>query len=129
MAINQTNFYVISSSGTGGYAVTFAWTPSSHTLSVYCNCPAGIHGQLCKHKLALITGDDSIYDPDMEDGGFAPDKWSKVMGWVQESGMYGFVQDYQDRMKKLEAEKRRIHTQIKNEKARLARLLSEGVCR
>ena len=28
-------------------------------IAVYCNCPAGIFGQLCKHKTELISGDQS----------------------------------------------------------------------
>jgi len=32
-------------------------------LHVYCSCPAGIYGQLCKHKTAFIEGDNNmLYD-------------------------------------------------------------------
>ena len=129
MKNRQLIFHVVSSSGNGGYTISFKRTASSGSLSILCDCPAGIHGQLCKHKLALIGGDNSIYDPDLEAGGFDEDKWTQALEWIEDSGMYELVHDYQGRMKKMEAEKRRLQTQMKNEKARLARLLSEGVCK
>jgi uncharacterized Zn finger protein len=27
-------------------------------LRIHCSCPAGIYGQLCKHRTALIEGDN-----------------------------------------------------------------------
>ncbi len=120
-------FKVLSSSGNGSYTIFFEHVSPSGALIVTCDCPAGAYGQLCKHKLALIDGDDSIHDPDMEVGGFPPDKWAKAMTWVKESGMDKLVLDFRERLKTLEAEKRRIQTQVKNEKARLARMLNEGV--
>ncbi|WP_419785410.1 hypothetical protein [Pseudodesulfovibrio sp.] len=117
-------FHVVSSSGNGGYLVEFEMKDG---LSVICDCPAGIHGQLCKHKLALIDGDGSVYDPEMEDGGFPLDKWAKAMKWIKESGVDELVTDFRERLKKLEAEKKRLQKQVRNEKARLARMLGEGV--
>lgn len=32
-------------------------------LRIYCSCPAGTHGQLCKHKTSFIEGDSNmLYD-------------------------------------------------------------------
>ena len=32
-------------------------------LFIHCSCPAGIYGQLCKHKTSFIEGDhDMLYD-------------------------------------------------------------------
>lgn len=32
-------------------------------LRIRCSCPAGIHGQLCKHKTSFIEGDNKmLYD-------------------------------------------------------------------
>ena len=34
-------------------------------LSVFCNCPAGVWGKFCKHKLRLLLNDTSmLFDPD-----------------------------------------------------------------
>ena len=46
-----------SSSG-GSYKVVFEI--SDKDIKVQCNCKAGIFGQLCKHKLALISADESM---------------------------------------------------------------------
>jgi len=50
-----------SSSGDEPYFVDFLLKHGS--LSVHCSCKAGEYGQLCKHKLALVTCDESmLYD-------------------------------------------------------------------
>jgi len=34
-------------------------------LTVFCDCQAGIHGKLCKHKIGLLAGDFSkLFDND-----------------------------------------------------------------
>ena len=48
---------VISSSGEP-YDVHFEF--SDNKFTVFCNCPAGIYGKLCKHKTRLLDGDLSI---------------------------------------------------------------------
>ena len=30
------------------------------TIKVHCNCGAGIFGKLCKHKIAVLSGDSNI---------------------------------------------------------------------
>jgi hypothetical protein len=48
---------VISSSGEP-YNVHFKF--SDNKFTVFCNCPAGIYGKLCKHKTGLLDGDSSL---------------------------------------------------------------------
>jgi len=48
---------VISSSG-DPYDVLFKF--SDNKFTVYCHCPAGIYGKLCKHKTGLLDGDSSL---------------------------------------------------------------------
>jgi len=33
---------------------------SENKFKVHCNCPAGIYGKLCKHKIGLLDGDSSL---------------------------------------------------------------------
>lgn len=47
----------ISSSGEP-YDVHFDFLDNK--LAVFCNCPAGIYGKLCKHKTRLLDGDSSM---------------------------------------------------------------------
>lgn len=51
------NLQVISSAGEP-HDVYFDF--SDNKLVVFCNCQAGIHGKLCKHKTGLLDGDSSI---------------------------------------------------------------------
>jgi uncharacterized Zn finger protein len=54
--------FLAKSSGTTPYQVVF--THADSRLGATCNCPAGIFGKLCKHKLALLHGDASmLFDP------------------------------------------------------------------
>lgn len=48
---------VMSSSGEP-YNVHFKF--SNNMFSIFCSCPAGIHGKLCKHKASLLNGDTSL---------------------------------------------------------------------
>ena len=123
---NIINFYVISSSGNGAYCVTFDFTLPEEGLIIECSCPAGTHRQLCKHKLQLIKGDKSIFDPQMEPNGFNETQWATTRQWISECGLDSFVQDFEHRIKLLEVEKNNISKKIKNEKKALARMLSEG---
>ena len=37
-------------------------------LTVFCDCQAGIHGKLCKHKIGLLAGDFSkLFDKEDKD--------------------------------------------------------------
>jgi hypothetical protein len=53
----KTVIKVISSSGEP-YDVHFKF--SDNKFTVFCHCPAGIHGKLCKHKTGLLDGDSSL---------------------------------------------------------------------
>lgn len=53
----QRELLVNSSSADSTYAVQFTFDVGK--LSVFCTCSAGAFGKLCKHKLALLTGDSS----------------------------------------------------------------------
>jgi hypothetical protein len=53
----KTVIKVISSSGEP-YDVHLKF--SDNKFTVFCHCPAGIHGKLCKHKTGLLDGDSSL---------------------------------------------------------------------
>ena len=48
---------VISSAGEP-YNVKFSL--NENKLKVLCDCPAGIYGKLCKHKIGLLANDASL---------------------------------------------------------------------
>lgn len=50
-------FMIRSSSGDGEYEVTL--DGGANGFAFMCTCPAGTKGQVCKHRMNLIEGDDS----------------------------------------------------------------------
>lgn len=51
-------FFVKSSTKTDGYSIVVNRNHEQTTCS--CNCPSGKFGKLCKHVLAVLTGDVRI---------------------------------------------------------------------
>lgn len=49
-------FLVKSSSGIGQYTIKVFET--SDGISLTCSCPAGENGKMCKHRIAIVEGDD-----------------------------------------------------------------------
>jgi uncharacterized Zn finger protein len=59
------------------YEVKFTFKNS--ILSVWCNCPAGSRGQLCKHKLAFINNESAmLYDKNAQ-----LDDLKQVNKWIE----------------------------------------------
>lgn len=47
-------FFSVKGSSPEPYQVTFQRKGSN--ISAYCTCPAGVNGQPCKHRLAILAG-------------------------------------------------------------------------
>ncbi|WP_419783758.1 hypothetical protein [Maridesulfovibrio sp.] len=116
--------YVLGSSG-NSYIVSFEAYEDEESLMVSCDCPAGSRDQMCKHKAALIKGDDSIMDPEYMTGREA--EFEHVQKCVIQYGLDKLMQEYEAKLAELEAEKKRIAKQVTAEKKRFARILSDGV--
>jgi uncharacterized Zn finger protein len=54
----ESTLRVRSSDGSHSYLITFG--QESGRLRMRCSCPAGELGKLCRHKAALLDGDDSV---------------------------------------------------------------------
>jgi uncharacterized Zn finger protein len=50
--------FLAKSSGTEPYQVVFHFADG--LLTATCNCQAGVFSKLCKHKLALLQGDEAM---------------------------------------------------------------------
>ena len=50
--------FLVQGSAQDPYQVTFI-KRSDTNLSAYCDCPAGINGQYCKHRFNILAGSDS----------------------------------------------------------------------
>ncbi|MBN2271037.1 MAG: hypothetical protein JXN61_10505 [Sedimentisphaerales bacterium] len=88
-------------------------------LSVYCNCKAGIFGQLCKHKTELIGGDESrLFDLSEND------KMAQVTAMMAKVPE---VQSLAARIAQSEKLIRREQAKIKTLKKQFGALLHEGI--
>lgn len=47
--------FLVKGSSPEPYKVTF--TKNKNNINAFCTCPAGIYGQYCKHRLAIMAGD------------------------------------------------------------------------
>jgi len=104
-----------SSSG-DSYDVTFV--KKNETLSVSCDCQAGVYGKLCKHKLRLLLGDESmLYDPDQVCD------LTIIRQWVIQSEYDKFLSEYTATIDAIE-EAKRIEIAIRH---KLERVLRAGI--
>jgi uncharacterized Zn finger protein len=87
-------------------------------LSFFCDCPAGNWGRICKHKMALAAGNDSmLYDEDQR-GNF-----EKVKDWVAQSGYPDLIKE----LKAAENEQKSAREKVSDIKVKITRAMAEGL--
>ena len=104
-----------SSSG-GTYDVTFR--REGGLLFVSCPCKASIYGNLCKHKIRLLNGDESI----LYDQGDAP-ALREVREWVSQSSYSNLLAEYDSLKKQIEE----LKEKERKFRHRIERMLTEGI--
>lgn len=126
--MKTTTLYVASSSGVGGYAVTFDLDFPENGLIIECDCPAGSNNTMCKHRLLLIKGDSSIFDPDMYSKDCFPNEdWEMMCHIVKRFGLDTLVAKYEATLAELEKQKKQLAAKVRAEKKALQRKFSEGL--
>ena len=109
---------ILAKSSSGGEPYSVYFTLKEGRLSIFCKCPAGIHGQLCKHKRKLLSNDASIlFDPNQVD------QLSQAVEWVEKSEYPQLLDELQESEKESEIAKKKV----KAMKAKLARVMREGL--
>lgn len=87
-------------------------------VSVFCDCPAGALGRFCKHKAAVVAGDDSLLaTPDDEQ-----EEWAAARKWLDRSSLPAKLMELRDAEKDPQTSKQ----QIKSLKLRISRLMQDG---
>ena len=98
------------------YQVTFLI--EDDLLRVFCNCPAGQFGQLCKHKISFASNDsEMLFDAKQRN------ELRQVQEWVQSSDLPNLIGGVHQIEKELEELKKRL----KSVKAKVGRVMAEGV--
>jgi hypothetical protein len=112
---NEISLKVKSSSGEP-YDVVFANLGTSFT--VFCPCPAGIYGKLCKHKVKLLRGEKSILYNSSDISTL-----QIIQTWISSSPYSQLIEEYESTKNEIEAIKH------KEEKIRqnLEKAMKEGI--
>jgi hypothetical protein len=108
-----------SSSG-GSYNVVFTLT--GDVLNCVCNCPAGQMRMNCKHKMALLIGDDSmLFDP------YEKSKLVEVQEFIKQSNLLPSLSDLYNEIEKIDRKISEYESRKRKIKIKIAALLRDGV--
>jgi hypothetical protein len=97
--------YVKSSDGINCYEVAFK--NREGIISIKCDCPAGELTKLCRHKLALLRGDDTVLYDNSQLSEFIT-----IKDWIKSSSFSHLILEH-DRIEKAVQEKQRELRKIK----------------
>ena len=102
------------------YLVTFSLEGGK--LSVFCTCPAGGWGKLCKHKTGLIENNEALLAD--EEGIPALAQAHKLIAGTSLLDVY---QNFKERRKSVEAQQRKLKKELSDMKSGFGRQLQDGV--
>ena len=107
-----------SSSG-GSYDVDFL--VDGECVRVFCHCQAGLQQWMCKHKLALVAGDNKmLFDPGQLS------LLSEIRGWPQFARLRARLARYERELSEIEAAKAEAAKKEKAMKAQMGKDLTFG---
>lgn len=97
---------------------TVAVSRNKQGVSLSCDCPAGIWGKLCKHKLAVVKGDqDILYDSqDIV-------TLNQIGAWVADSSYPQLLADLELANSRVEDAQKKL----RDLKAKIGRVMTEGI--
>lgn len=113
-------FFVLSSNGQDYYTVDIKY--KNGLLTAKCNCTAGLHDQPCKHKVAVICGDESVIDDERD-----IKKFRKFRDETAGSESLTNVINFLNRTSELEKQKVSIDKELKAVKGEFGRKLRDGI--
>lgn len=70
------------------YVVTFAHDAGD--LKASCTCPAGVYGNYCKHRIAILSGDSSAIVSENRE------EIAMVQDWLESSPLAQAMQELED---------------------------------
>jgi hypothetical protein len=94
--------FKIKGSGEKEYRVHIA-PKGNDSVTITCDCKAGIFGRMCKHKLAVATGDPSLLIDNSE-----ADKLEEVAEKISRRNIGKLLLDLAETKKEQEAAKRKM---------------------
>lgn len=110
-------FSVNSSDGVATYAVAVQW--DGNNLYVACDCKAGSLGDWCRHKSAILNGEEDILA--------VKEDLTDVLQWVKSSPVHAAMSDIQNfeiQQKEAEASLKKVKARVQAAKRAAAVLVS-----
>lgn len=105
--------FLVQGSSPTPYKVKFTKTGSN--LSAFCTCPAGLHGQYCKHRFRILGGDATgIISNNLEDV-------TTVASWTTGSDVEVAIK----RMNELESNLKTIEAELSKLKKQVAKAMRD----
>jgi hypothetical protein len=91
-------------------------------LRIYCSCPAGTYGQLCKHKTSFIEGDfNMLYDISQQQ------LLDDIVATINASPLKNEYSRFINRKTEIEKIQRKLKKELKDIKNDLAMKLQNGI--
>ncbi len=91
-------------------------------LRIHCSCPAGIYGQLCKHKTAFIEGDNKmLYDISQKE------ILTDIISIIQASPAFDELSKIFKRKMEIEKIQQQLKKELKDIRLNLALKLKTGI--
>lgn len=109
--------HVKSSSNNDGYTITLNRTKDS-LLTMLCDCKAGQNGLVCKHRIAVVSGNQSILVDAQRDN----DAWEECQHLLGQSALPGLVAELAAKELALDVLKR----DLANSKKKIGNYLLSG---
>lgn len=107
---------LVKSSGDDPYAVSVLLKETD--LSIFCDCPAGEWGKYCKHKMAIVLGDEEFLYDDEQTANF-----EEIRKWIANSDYPQLVSELRESETELEEAKKRV----KSMKNQISRAMKVGL--
>lgn len=95
-----TAVFLVQGSAAVPYQVTF--TKQGNNLNAFCTCPAGMNGQYCKHRFAIMSGETQGV---VSDNGA---EVAKVRDWVAGSDVASALRELAEAEQEFDAAKDRL---------------------
>jgi len=105
--------FLVQGSAEEPYKVTFKKNGS--TILAYCTCPAGVHGQHCKHRFRILDG---------RDDGIVSDNKDEVMivkSWLRGTDVEAALHEVVEKERVLE----KVKQDLSAAKKKLARIMND----
>jgi hypothetical protein len=112
---------ILKAMGSAGNIYAVEFLADGNSIRVFCHCKAGITGQMCKHKTALIRGDLTLLADSSESAGLR-----EIQTWPQYHALISRLERYEKTLSELQRNSAELVAREKALKAQMGKDLTVG---